>query len=68
MTQIVDPSDRFWAVSAPELMLSLQGTAQGLSKGEAARRLAIHGENLLKTKNARTSRPCSFRSFRAPSS
>ena len=50
MPQIVDPSDRFWAVSAPELILSLQGTAQGLSKGEAARRLATHGKNLLKTK------------------
>ena len=50
MPQIVDPSDRFWAVSAPELILSLQSTAQGLSKGEAARRLATHGKNLLKTK------------------
>ena len=50
MPQIVDPSDRYWAVSAPELILSLQSAAQGLPKGEAARRLATHGKNLLKTK------------------
>jgi Mg2+-importing ATPase len=50
MPQIVDPSDRFWAVSSADLILSLQGTPQGLTKGEAARRLAIHGKNLLQTK------------------
>jgi P-type Mg2+ transporter len=50
MPQIVDPSERFWAISSTDLILSLQSNAQGLSKGEATRRLAIHGKNLLKTK------------------
>jgi P-type Mg2+ transporter len=50
MPQIEDPSNRFWAVSSTGLILSLQSTAQGLSKGEAVRRLAIQGKNLLKTK------------------
>jgi len=50
MPQILDPSNRFWAVSPPEMILSLQSAAQGLPKGEAARRLAIHGKNLLKAK------------------
>ena len=68
MPQIVDPSDRYWAVSAPELILSLQSTAQGLSKDEAARRLATHGKNLLKTKK-RTDIPALLLSqFSSPSS
>ncbi|HTZ41357.1 MAG TPA: magnesium-translocating P-type ATPase [Syntrophales bacterium] len=50
MPQIVDPSDRFWAVSSTGLILSLQSSEQGLTKAEAADRLAIHGKNLLKTK------------------
>jgi Mg2+-importing ATPase len=50
MPNIEDPSDRFWAVPPADLILSLQSTAQGLSKDEAERRLAIHGKNLLKAK------------------
>jgi P-type Mg2+ transporter len=49
MPQIVDTSEHFWSISAPEVMLSLQSTEQGLPKGEAARRLAVYGKNLLKT-------------------
>ena len=56
MQQIVDPADRFWAISSPELILSLQSNSQGLPKSEAARRLAIHGKNLLK-KGKRTDIP-----------
>lgn len=56
MPRNADPFDRFWAVSAPALTLSLESTAQGLSKDEAARRLAVHGKNLLKTKK-RTDTP-----------
>jgi Mg2+-importing ATPase len=50
MPQIVDSPDRFWAVSSPDLIRSLQSTAQGLSAGEAARRLASGGKNILETK------------------
>jgi len=50
MPRIADPYTRFWAAAAPALTLSLESTAQGLSKDEAARRLAVHGKNLLKTK------------------
>lgn len=50
MPQTVDFTDRFWAIADPELARSLQSQPQGLSTGEASRRLALHGRNLLQAK------------------
>jgi P-type Mg2+ transporter len=50
MPHIADSSERFWARSAPDMIASLQSSALGLPREEAVRRLAIHGKNLLRTK------------------
>lgn len=42
------PPPAFWSISAPELLKLLQTTPEGLTGGEARRRLTLFGANLLR--------------------
>jgi len=62
----LDKQPSFWSIPAAELLQQLQTTSQGLTSGEARRRIIQYGANLLKPRKRATALSLLLSQFKSP--
>jgi Mg2+-importing ATPase len=62
----LDKQPSFWSIPAAELLQQLQTTSQGLTSGEARRRITQYGANLLKPRKRATALSLLLSQFKSP--